>query len=84
MLNAVHISQADEPPLGPAYRGVKQERDRRARLLIGVKTDFRPGRGPSARHQIKPRGQGEKAVAGDRIKQAIKTARQSLEIRISV
>src|SRR5262249_195102 len=62
VLDAVRISQADQPPSRPAYRSTEQQRYRRARFLIGIKTDFCPGGGPGARHQIKPLGQGEKAV----------------------
>src|SRR5262249_6912932 len=84
VLDAVRISQADQPPSRPAYRSTEQQRYRRARFLIGIKTDFCPGGGFGARPQIKPLGQGEKAVVGGRIKQALETARQSSEIRISV
>jgi hypothetical protein len=84
VLNAVRIGQADEPPSRSAYRGLKKERDRRARLFIGVKTDFCPGGNPAARHQIKPPGQGEEAVVGGRTKQVMEAAWQPLEIGISV
>src|SRR5439155_5731669 len=82
VLYTISIGEADEAPLPPARRGPNQECGRRARPLVGVETNFGPRRYASARHHVKPRRQGKKAVRGGGVKQAGKLVRQSPKVWI--